>query len=40
MSRHWHNYRRPIDYVTRVPVPINQSSAEIEYNTACTAEMV
>ena len=26
-----------IDNVTRVPVPVAQSSSEIEYNAACTA---
>ena len=28
-----------IDHCTHVPVPVSQSSAEIEYNTACTARM-
>ena len=27
----------PIDHSTHVPGPVSQSSAEIEYNTACTA---
>ena len=26
----------PIDHFTHVPVPVNQSSADIEYNTVCT----
>ena len=29
----------PIDHVTHVPVPVAQSSAESEYNSACTAGM-
>ena len=29
----------PIDYVTHVPGPVSQSSAEREYNAACTAVM-
>ena len=29
----------PIDYVTHVPGPVAQSSAESEYNAACTAGM-
>ena len=29
----------PIDHVTHVPGPVSQSSAEIEYNEACTAGM-
>ena len=29
----------PIDHVTHVPGPVAQSSAEIEYNAACTAGM-
>ena len=29
----------PIDHGTHVPVPVAQSSAESEYNTACTAGM-
>ena len=28
-----------IDHVTYVPVPVSQSSAESEYNAACTAGM-
>ena len=30
----------PIDHGTHVPVPVAQSSAENEYNSACTAGMV
>ena len=30
----------PIDYGTHVPVPVAQSSVEIEYNVACTAGIV
>ena len=29
----------PIDHGTHVPAPVAQSSAESEYNAACTAEM-
>ena len=29
----------PIDHGTHVPGPVAQSSAESEYNAACTAEM-
>ena len=29
----------PIDHVTHVPGPVSQSSAESEYNAACTAGM-
>ena len=29
----------PIDHITHVPVPVAQSSAESEYNAACTAGM-
>ena len=29
----------PIDHGTHVPVPVAQSSAESEYNSACTAGM-
>ena len=29
----------PIDHVTHVPGPVAQSSAESEYNAACTAGM-
>ena len=29
----------PIDHGTHVPGPVSQSSAEREYNAACTAEM-
>ena len=29
----------PIDHGTHVPVPVSQSSAESEYNAACTAGM-
>ena len=29
----------PIDHGTPVPVPVAQSSAEIEYNSACTSVM-
>ena len=29
----------PIDHGTHVPIPVAQSSAESEYNTACTAGM-
>ena len=29
----------PIDHVTHVPVPVAKSSAESEYNAACTAGM-
>ena len=27
----------PTDHVTHIPVPFSQSSAEIEYNAACTS---
>ena len=45
MSRHWQKYRiihyiyqdGPIDHDTHVPGPVDQSSAESEYNAACTA---
>ena len=48
MSRHWNKYRRiyiifyqggPIDHGTHVPGLVAQSSAESEYNVACTAGM-
>ena len=47
LSRHWKKYRSihnfyqggPIDHVTHVPVPVAKSSAESEYNAACTAGM-
>ena len=29
----------PIDHVTHVPGPVDQSSAESEYNASCTAGM-
>ena len=29
----------PIDHGTHVPVPVSQSSAESEYNVACTTGM-
>ena len=29
----------PIDHGTHVPVPVDKSSAESEYNAACTAGM-
>ena len=29
----------PIDHDTNIPVPVDQSSAENEYNAACTAGM-
>ena len=29
----------PIDHVTHIPGPVAQSSAESEYNAACTAVM-
>ena len=31
------NQVRPIDHFTHVPVLVSQSSAESEYNVACTA---
>ena len=47
LSRHWKKYRSiiilyqvgPIDHGTHVPGPVAQSSAESEYNAACTAGM-
>ena len=47
MSRHWRStgayiifYQGgPIDHGTHIPVPVSQSSAESEYNAACTAGM-
>ena len=30
----------PIDHGTHVPVPVAQSSAEIEYNAACTSGII
>ena len=46
-SIQWHNYRNiydiyqggPIDYGTNVSGPVPQSSADSEYNAACTAGM-
>ena len=47
LSRHWKKYksiyyflsRWPIDHDTHVSVPVAQSIAESEYNTACTIRM-
>ena len=47
LSRHWRStgsniiyYQGgPIDHGTPVPVPVAQSSAESDYNAACTAGM-
>ena len=46
-SRHWRStgayiifyHGEPIDHGTHVPGPVAQSSAESEYNAACTAGM-
>ena len=47
LPRYWYNYRSiyhlyqggPIDHCTHVPVPVDQSSSEREYNATFTAGM-